>query len=181
MARLWRRKKSDETEDTKPEDIEVSGPDISEVTFEPATEQIAYRRLWKIALAVAVLAAAANLFIYITAIAMGIPLVIPAGPGASGEMVQMPVGSVIIASALPVIGAVLLLAFFGIPFFQGRLPRPTRILGGFAFFTWLFSLAGPLSLPVGTESRAVMVLMHTVAAVLIVAVLTLFGREKKKI
>jgi len=180
MARLWRRKKSDEIEDTEPEDIEVSEPDISEVTLEPATEQIAYRRLWKVALAAAVLAAAANLFIYVTAIIKGIPLVIPAGSGTSGEVVQMPAGSVIVASALPVIGAVALLAFFGIPFFQDRLPRPTRILWGFAFFTWLFSLAGPLSLPVGNQSKAVMVSMHTVAALIIVTVLTLFGREKKK-
>jgi magnesium-transporting ATPase (P-type) len=178
MARFWRRKKIDETEYTEPDNIEVSEPDISEVTLEPATERIAYRRLWKVGLAAAVLAAVANLFVFTSAIAAGIALVVPAGAGESGEMVQMPVTSVLITSALSAIGATLLLAFFGIPFFRGRLPRPTRILWGTAFFIWLFSLVGPLSLPVGDNAKAVMVLMHTIAAVVIVGVLTLFGREK---
>jgi len=180
MAKFWRNKKSDETEDTRPEVIDVSEPDISEVTLEPATEKIAYRRLWKVVLAAVVLAAVANLFIYATARFVGIPLLVPSGSVASGEMIQMPVGSVLTASIIPAIGAGLLLACFGIPFLQKWLPRPTRILWGTAFFIWLFSLVGPLSLPISIESKGMLVLMHTVAAVMIVSVLTLFGREKKK-
>ena len=180
MAKFWRSKKSDQTEHTEPEDIEVSEPDISEITLEPATEKIAYRRLWKVVLAAAVLAAVANLLFYVSARTMGISLMVPDGVLASGTMVQMQVGSVLTASVFPAIGAGLLLAFLGIPFFRGRLPRPTRILWGITFFTWLVSLAGPLSLPVSTESQIVMGLMHTVTAVIIVFVLTLFGREKKK-
>jgi hypothetical protein len=178
MAKFWRRKKVSKIEDTEPEDIGIYEPDISEVTLGPAFERIAYGRLWKVGLAAAGLAAVANLFIYTTAIFAGIPLLVPAESGLSGEMMQMPVLSVILNSALPAMGATLLLAFFGIPFFRGRLPRPTRILEGMAFFIWLFSLAGPLSLPVGNDAKVVMVLMHTVAAVVIVGVLKWFGRAK---
>ncbi len=179
MAKFWRSKKSDETEDMKPEDIEVSEPDISEVTLEPATEQIAYGRLWKVALAAAVFAAVANLFLYATAINADIPLLVPA-PADSTQMIPMSVLSIILVGAFAAVGATLLLAFFGIPFLQRWLARPTRILWGFAFFIWLFSLAGPLSLPVSNEAKAVMGLMHTTTAVVIVVVLTFFGREKKK-
>jgi hypothetical protein len=165
---------------TKSKTDEVLEPDKAEITLEPAAEIIAYGRLWKVGLAAAVVAAVANLFIYAAATTAGIPLVVPASSGAAGEMVQMSAGSVIIASAMAGIGATLLLAFFGISFFRGRLPRPTHILWGVSFFTWFFSLAGPLSLPVSTKSMAVMCLMHTVAAVVIVGILTIFGREKKK-
>ena len=179
MAKFWRRKQSDQTEDTEPEYIEVSEPDISDVTLESATEQIAYRRLWKVALAAAVLAAAANLFIYITAANAGIPLLVPA-PSDSNQMIPMSILSIILVGDIATVGATLLLAFFGIPFLQRWLPRPTRILWGFAFFIWLFSLAGPLSLPVGNKAKVAMALMHTVTAVVIGSAFTFFGREKKK-
>jgi hypothetical protein len=179
MAKFWRRKKTEETEDTISEDLEVSESDISDVTLEPATEQIAYGRLWKVALAAAVLAAVANLFIYIAAANAGIELLVPA-PSRPNEMIPMSVLSVILVSFFAAVGATLFLAFFGIPFFQRRLPRPTRILWVTAIVLWFFSLAGPLGLPVSNQAKAAMCLMHTTTAVLIVVVLTLFGREKKK-
>jgi hypothetical protein len=179
MARFWRRKKTDKTEDTKPEDIGVSEPDISEVTLDPIVEKIAFRRLWKVALAAAALAVVANLFIYSVAKNAGIDLLVPA-PSDSTQMIPMSALSVILITAFAAVGAALLLAFYGIPFFQGRLPRPTRILWATATVVWFFSLAGPLGLPISNEAKAVMCAMHTATAVMIVSVLTLFGREKKK-
>jgi hypothetical protein len=177
MAKFWRRKKADESADTKPEDIEVSEPGISDITLEPDIEQIAYRRLWKVALAAAVLAAAANLFIYIAVTNAGIQLLVPA-PSDSTQMIPMSILSIILVGTFAAVGATLLLAFFGIPFFQGRLPRPTRILWVLAIVVWFFSLAGPLGLPVSTQAKAAMFLMHTMTATIIVVSLTLFGRKK---
>jgi hypothetical protein len=179
MAKFWRRKKTDEPEDMKPKNIEVSEPDISAVALETGIEKIAYGRLWKAALAAAVLAAAANLFIYLAAAGAGIQLLVPA-PSNSTQMVPMSFLSIILVGAFAAAGAALLLTFFGIPFFQGRLPRPTRILWATAIVVWFFSLAGPLGLPVNFQAKAAMFLMHTVTAAVIVIVLTLFGRQKKK-
>jgi hypothetical protein len=175
MAKFWGRKK---TKDTEPEDVEVSEPDV-EVTLEPTVERIAYRRLWKAGLAAAVLAAVANLFVYGAAVGTGIPLLVPA-PSDSTQMIPMSVLSIILVCVFATLGAILLLAFFGIPYLQRRLPRPTRILWGIAAVVWFFSLAGPLSLPVSNEAKAVMCLMHTVTTVVITGMLTLFGRERRK-
>ncbi len=176
MARFWRKKNVDRAAEVIQDSDDVSENE-AKTSFDFPTEQIAYGRLWKVGLAAALLPAALNTMIYGLAVGLGIPMAWPRTAG-STEMESVSVFDVIVASTWPAVGATVLLAFFGIPFLSRRLPRSTRILWGVAFFVLLFSLVGPLTLPADDLTKYVLSLMHAVAAVMIVGVLTLFGPRK---
>ncbi len=171
--KLFRKKKP--TEPPEPEPIE-------EVPEEPTPpiqpERIAYRKLWKAGLAAAIVAAVANVFVYYLGVGLGIPVVAPAEPG-SAELVSMPISWVMITSAVMAVCATLLLALIGLPFLNRLFPQPTRLFRAIAIFFLVFSFGGPLSLPVEWPTMAVLSLMHIMAFIVIVGILTISSREKK--
>jgi hypothetical protein len=133
--------------------------------------------LWKAGLAAAIIAAVCNVMVYILGKRFGIPLVIPAESG-SAELASMPVTSVIITSVVMAICATLLLAFLSLPFLNRIFPNPIQVFKSISLFFLFFSFGGPLSLPVGWQTKALLSAMHIAAFVVIVGTLTIFGREK---
>lgn len=137
------------------------------------TERISFSRLLWVGPLAAVIAAVANLIVFVIAQnLLGITLMGPAGPG-STEMVPMPAIAVVIMSVIPAIGATTLLAVLG-----KFLARPTRVFWIISLIFLLLSFVTPLGLPVSVAVKVTLELMHVVAAVAIVGVLTTLGRER---
>ncbi len=161
---------------------ETPEPDLIDKTPEESaqpiqTERIVYRKLWKVGLAAAIAAAINNVVVYILGRGLGISLVIPAESGAT-ELAPMPITSVIATSIVMAICATLLLALLGLPFLNRVFPQPIWLFKGISLFFLGFSFGGPLSLPADWRTKAVLSLMHMMAFVVIVSILTTFGREK---
>lgn len=140
----------------------------------PKIERISFSRLVWVGPLAAVVAAIANLLVFFIAQnLLGITLLGPAGPG-STEMGPIPAIMVVIMSVIPAIGATIILAVLG-----RFLTRPIRVFGIISVVLLVLSLAGPLGLPVAVSTKLILSLMHIVAAVTIVGLLTMWGREKK--
>jgi len=137
------------------------------------TERISFSRLLWVGPAAGVVAAVANLIVFVVAQNLvGIMLLGPAGPG-SMEMIPIPAIMVVIMSVIPAIGATILLAVLG-----KFLARPIRVFWIISVVFLLISFASPLGLPVNVAVKVTLNLMHVVAAVAIVGILTTLGREK---
>jgi hypothetical protein len=134
-------------------------------------EHIAYGRLWWAGLLAAVIAAVANLIVLVvTQNLLGIPVMAPATPG-SPELAPLSAIAVITASVVPAIGATILLAILG-----KFLEHPIRVFWIISVVFLLISFISPLTLPVGIATKITLSLMHLVAALAIVEVLTLIAR-----
>ena len=137
------------------------------------TERISFSRLLWVGPVAAVVAAMANLIVFIIVKnLLGIPLMGPSGPG-STEMAPLPAVAVIIASIVPAIAATILLAVL-----SKFLARPIRVFWIISVVFLLISFASPLGLPVDVATKVTLELMHIVAAVAIVGGLTTLGRKK---
>jgi hypothetical protein len=127
--------------------------------------RIVASRLPRAAALAAVAAAVANAIVFFITIGLGVdlngPFMGPDAPAAPLSVVQ-----VIIASAVPVIGAALLL--WALARFT---PRPIPIFVAIAAVFGVLSLGGPLTLPVSDGLKAALALMHVVAGVVITYVL----------
>ena len=95
------------------------------------------------------------------------------GPDAALE--ALPATMVIIASAVPAVGATILLAILG-----KFLAQPIRIFWIISVLFLAISFAGPFTLPatVALLTKIGLALMHVVAGAAIVGILTTLGREK---
>jgi len=136
-------------------------------------ERISFSRLLWVGPVAAVVAAMANLSVFIIVKnLLGISLLVPAGPG-STELAPLPAAAVIITSVVPAIGATILLAVLG-----KFLARPSRTFWIISVILLLISFAAPLGLPIAVATKVILNLMHLVAAIAIVGMLTTLGRKK---
>jgi hypothetical protein len=134
-------------------------------------ESLAYSHLWWAGLLAALVAAVANLVILVVARnLLDIPVMAPAMP-ASAEMAPLSAIAIIIASVIPAIGATILLAVLG-----KFLEYPIRVFWIISVVFLLISFTSPLNLPVDIASKVTLSLMHLIAAVAIVGVLTTLPR-----
>lgn len=117
------------------------------------------------------IAAVGNLIVYAIALGMGIPLRIPATPGAADLTALSPV-PVVISSLIPAIGAALLLALLA-----RFVARPRFIFLIVAGIFLALSFVPVLSLPVAASAQVTLGLMHIVAGAAIVWALTSTGAE----
>jgi hypothetical protein len=128
-------------------------------------EQVSVRKLvWAAPLA-GLLAALGNLAVYGLARAgLSLPLAMPAmGPTPAGPLLVAPV---ILASFVPALFAGGLLALLAR--LSARPVRTFQIIAGVAL---VLSLGAPLTLPVDTATRLVLLVMHLVAGLVIAGVL----------
>ncbi len=107
---------------------------------------------------------------------LDIPFVFPY-QGAGSAAAPLPVAFVIVASMLGALAAALLLAVLG-----RMTRRPLRIFQIVGITFLIVSFGGPLSLPVGLPTKLVLSAMHIMAAVIIIAGLTirLEGRASRQ-
>ena len=130
---------------------------------------ITIKRLWWVGLLAAASAGIANLVIFaISSNLFGVNFMV--APPGSTELIPLPMGMVIAATVVPAVVATIFFALIG-----RFVPRPIlafRILSGVVL---LLSFGSPLSLPVGIAVKVILSLMHVVAAVSIVGLLTTLG------
>ena len=131
----------------------------------------AMSKLWWVGLVAAAAACVTNAIVYaLTQVALGGPVVMPLQPGTTPT--AMPFLTVMLASAIPALGASLLLAALGK--FTGR---PVTIFLAVSVAFLLLSLGGPLTLPISGGMQLALELMHVGAAVSTVGVLVTLGRH----
>jgi len=142
----------------------------------PQSEQIIpISKLWWVGLVAAAAASIANLiFFWVTKSVFGIPYIIPMG-GPGGPLMAMPAALIIVFSAVPAVGATILLAIL-----SKVASRPMRVFWIISVVVFVLSFVLPIGLPssVATATRIGLPLMHVIAAAVIVGVLTTLGRQK---
>ena len=132
-------------------------------------------KLWWVGLVAAAAASIANLiFFWVTKSVFGIPYIIPMG-GPGGPLTAMPAALIIVFSAVPAVGATILLAILG-----KVASRPIRVFWIISIAVFVISFLLPIGLPssVATSTRISLALMHVIAGAVIVGVLTTLGRQK---
>jgi hypothetical protein len=134
-------------------------------------EQVSVRKLLGAAPLAGLLAALGNLAVYGLARAgLSLPLAMPAmGPTPAGPLLVAPV---VLASFVPALFAGGLLALLAR--FSARPVRAFQIIAGVAL---VLSLGAPLTLPVDTATRLVLLVMHLVAGLVIAGVLSTRATE----
>lgn len=140
-------------------------------------DRVAYRRLWWVGLLAMVLALVSNTVIYILASLIGISFQIPAQGGA--ELKFISIGNILTTSVVPALAATVWLGFLGLPFLRQIIRRPLRVFGGTAMVVLLFSLVGPINLPVSTAVKAALILMHGLTALIVTGLLGLVARQRR--
>lgn len=145
---------------------------MSSVTQVPTnSERVATNKLWQAGLVAAVSAVIANTIILLLARGLfNIPMTIPMQPGAEPTVLTLPI--VAIFSVVAAVGATILLALLG-----RFVARPVRVFQIIAVVFLLLSFGGPASLQVAVSTKAILMLMHVVSAVVIVGVLAKLGWE----
>jgi hypothetical protein len=145
---------------------------MSSATLSPTRrERIATGRLPRATLIAGALAAVLNVIVFYIATVLGVDLTGPfMGPEAP-PITLAPV-QVIISSAVPALGAGLLLWLLG-----RFTPRPITIFAAIVVVLGLLSLGAPLTLPVSTAIQVTLGAMHVVAATAIASVLITQTRE----
>lgn len=127
-------------------------------------------KLWWVGLVAAGAAAGVNALVYLLEQAvLGGPFVIPMQPGT--PPVELPVIQVIVSSAVPALGATVLLALLG-----RFTKRPVSIFLAISVAFLLFSFGGPLNLPVSASIQWALNLLHVIAGLTIVGTLVGLGR-----
>lgn len=128
----------------------------------PRGVRTALGRTLLIGLLAGLAAGLANLLVYGLGSLFGAPFLVPmGGPGSAAA--PLPFFAIVLASAVPALGAALL--YWGLGRFTGR---ATTIFVAIAGLFALLSLAGPLSLPIDLGTRVWLALMHLVAGAIIV-------------
>jgi hypothetical protein len=136
------------------------------------SERVATRKLWWVVLTAGVVAFIGNFIVFLVAENLfNLSLMMPQSPN-SNTLVSLSAGSILGASLVPAIGAAILLAVLG-----RFLARPFRAFQIIAVAFLLLSIGMPFSLPIEVGTKAVLSVMHVVAAVAIVGVLTMLGRD----
>ena len=136
-------------------------------------ERISFSRLLWVGPVAAVVAAMANLIVFLIAKNLvGIPFVMPLS-GSGSPLEPLPAFMVIVMSIAPALVAAVFLWILG-----KFAPRPILIFQVISLIFLLFSFSGPFSLPVDLPTKLALSVMHVVAAVAIVGVLTTLGRKK---
>lgn len=137
-------------------------------------ERVAYGRLLWVGPLAGISAAAANAVVFLVASAVGaMPRIDVSGLTGQGPIT---LGAVVFESFVPALLAAALFALFGR--FTHRPVRNFRVL---AMVLLVLSFAGPINLPkVPTVMIASLLIMHVVAAVLIVGVLTILARKDRR-
>jgi hypothetical protein len=123
------------------------------------------RRLWLAGLLAAVVAAVANLVVFMIE-RMVLGLVLPVPQGAGGELAPLPASMVVGVSVVAAIGATLLLAIL-----RRFVRQPLRWFQIIAALTLLLSFGGPFWLPADVATKVGLGVMHVVAAATIVGIL----------
>ena len=146
---------------------------MSSVAASAQSERIATGRLVWAGLLTAATAAVANVVVFtVEKAALGVQFIMPlTGPGSPAA--PLPAPAVVIASAVPAVGATILLAVLG-----RLVSRPIRVFRIIAAVFLLFSFGAPLSLPVDPATQLALMSMHIVAALIIVGILTTRAVEK---
>ena len=135
------------------------------------TEVVATAKLWQAALVAALLAVIGNLIIFfVSNQLLPSPILIPAQPGAT-DLVPLTAVIVMIATSIPIVGATILLALLG-----RWVARPFTVFTVIAIIFLLISFGSPLTLPVDGMTKLVLNLMHLMAGVITIGVLTTRGR-----
>jgi hypothetical protein len=149
---------------------------MSATTTSIQTQKVApISKLWWVGLVAAGTAALGNVVFYLISRGLGVSYLMPVEPGSS-ELAILPVGVVIFASAVPAVVATILYAILG-----KFLARPITVFWIISAVVLLLSMALPLvNLPATVDNATVFALevMHVIAAVATVGVLTTLGREK---
>lgn len=137
-------------------------------------EQVAYKRLLWVGPLAGLSAAVANAVVFLIASAVGaMPLIDVSGLTGQGPITM---SAVALESFVPALLATAVFALFGR--FTRRPVRNFRVL---ATVLLVLSFAGPLNIPEApTVMIASLLIMHVVAAVLIVGVLTTLAREDRR-
>lgn len=131
---------------------------------------IAYRRMWWVALLAAVVAGAANAIVFlIEKNVLGLPMLISTPPATDlAPLSLLMVVEVSVIAALAASLLVILLALFTM--------RPVRWFQIISVIFLLISFAGPFSVPVDMATQIALSVMHIVAAVAIVWIISTQAR-----
>ena len=127
------------------------------------SERLSTGRLWQAALVAGSAAVLGNLVVFYMVGAAGVPLSIPGPQGA------MPLAAVPVAATSFIPALLTALFLWGLSRFAARPIRTFQMVAGVLL---LLSLIGPLVLPVAASTKVVLGLMHILAAVVIVTVLS---------
>ena len=152
---------------------------MAEITnFEAQRKQVApINKLWWVGLVAGAVATIANLvFFWITKSGFGVPYILPLR-GPSSPLVNLPETEIILAHVGPAIGATAILAILG-----KFLSRPFRVFRIISALLLIISFILPLFLlpsGVATSTKIGLMLMHIIAAAIIVGILTRLGRSSK--
>jgi hypothetical protein len=140
----------------------------------PRLHTVAFGKLLWVAPLGGLAATAANLIVYgLVTLGLGWPLVMPIS-GPTSPAVPLPMSMVVFASFVPALAAGILLAVLG------KVARqPVRWFVVIAGAALLFSLGGPLSLPVDAATKLALVPMHLIAALAITGTLSKFGATRR--
>ena len=142
-------------------------------TNSPRTEVIATSKLWQAGLLAALLAVIGNLILFfIGNQVLPSPLLIPAQPGFT-DLAPLTAIPVILATAIPIIGATGLLALLG-----RWVARPFTVFTMIAIIFLVISFGGPLTLPVDGVTKLILNAMHIVAGAITIGILRTRGRAK---
>lgn len=142
--------------------------------YPTSAERVATGKLWQAGGIAAVSAVVANLIFWflITRVLQMELMVFAQGPGT--PLIPVAAGMVILTSAVPAIGAAILLTIL-----DKFVARPFRVFQIIAAVFLLLSLGGPFSLPaeVPISTKLILSAMHGIAAAAIVGVLGKYGRS----
>lgn len=127
--------------------------------------------LWQVGIAAASVAAIANAMVFLIITVLGAEVMV--APPGSVQAIPLGVLPVILSSFVPGVAATVLL------YVLGRLtPKPLKAFWAISALFLLFSFNGPISLPVGGMNKAILGLMHVVAAASIVGILTKYSDKE---
>ncbi len=130
-------------------------------------------KIWWVGLVAAISAAVVNVIFFLVTKGLGVPYIMPLqGPDAALE--ALPAMMVAIASIIPAIGATILLVILG-----KFLANPIRIFWIISGVFLVISFAGPLTEPatVAVSTKIALNIIHVIAGVAIVGVLTKLGQK----
>jgi hypothetical protein len=135
------------------------------------TKSVVLNRLWWVALVAGAVAAVGNLIVFAVARGLNLPLDIPTGPQTSGPLTVAPVIATSFIPALVAAGFLALLSRF--------VKQPLRVFQLIGLAAALLSLLGPSLMSLAGTTKIVLILMHLVAAVSIIGVLSTLARARQ--
>jgi hypothetical protein len=134
-------------------------------------KSVALSRLWWAALIAGAVAAVGNLIVFAVARALNLPLEIPMGPQTTAPLTAVPV---IATSFIPALLAAAFLALL-----SRFVSKPLRVFQIVGLVAALLSLLGPSLMPIAGATKVILILMHLVAAISIIGVLSVLARVRQ--